>query len=465
MLTFSLDELTSLAASPLVGTLPDDGGLSGAFLGSVCTDSRQIKSGHVYLALKGERFDGHRFVKNALDGGAALAVVEASQVESLLKVCQGPLLPVQDTLKYYQGLARLARRRHKPFVIGITGSSGKTTTKEMCFAVFSAAAGKVVHKSAANENNEIGVPKTILSMPENTDFLIVEMGMRGLGQIDELASTAEPNLGIITGAGSTHIELLGSRENIAKAKCELFAHIDPSSGFAICGDFSPLLKEATAGVFTGRVCDFDGEDLQVRKITATGTSFSLGSEEFFVHAHGDFLLRDAWCAVKAGLCAGLTPETIRQGLSNWRAVEGRGNVITTGAGLTLIDESYNANPDSVRCAVESVLACEAYEGKRKIIVLGKMAELGDFTEALHRELGSWLKTKAIDCLVTVGTEAGMIAAEAGGAAFEVMPCADQEEAHRRLRETISDGDCIMVKGSHSTNLEALVRRLEQVVGD
>ncbi|HND06263.1 MAG TPA: Mur ligase domain-containing protein, partial [Candidatus Obscuribacter sp.] len=120
MLTFSLDELTSLAASPLVGTLPDDGGLSGAFRGSVCTDSRQIKSGVVYLALKGERFDGHRFVKNALDCGAALAVVEASQVESLLKVCQGPLLPVPDTLKYYQGLARLARRRHKPFVIGIT---------------------------------------------------------------------------------------------------------------------------------------------------------------------------------------------------------------------------------------------------------------------------------------------------------------------------------------------------------
>ena len=335
----------------------------------------------------------------------------------------------------------------------------------MCFAVFSASAGKVVHKSAANENNEIGVPKTILSMPENTDFLIVEMGMRGLGQIDELASTAEPNLGIITGAGSTHIELLGSRENIAKAKCELFAHIDPCSGFAICGDFSPLLKEAAARVFTGRVCDYDGEGLEVRNITAAGTSFSLGSEEFFVQAHGDFLLRDAWCAVKAGLSAGLTPETIRQGLSNWRAVEGRGNVIATGSGLTLIDESYNANPDSVRCAVESMLASEAYEGKRKIIVLGKMAELGDFTEALHRELGSWLKTKAIDCLVTVGAEAGMIASEAGGAAFEVVPCADQEEAHRRLRETISQGDCIMVKGSHSANLEALVRRLEQVVGD
>lgn len=465
MLTFSLDELTCLAASPIIGALSDGSRLPDDFRGSVCTDSRQIKTGQVYLPLKGEKFDGHRFVKDALDRGAALSVVEAAQLHELQKVCQGPLLPVPDTLKFYQSLARLARRRHKPFVIGITGSSGKTTTKEMCFAVFSASEGQVVHKSAANENNEIGVPKTILSMPADTDFLIVEMGMRGLGQIDELAAVAEPNLGIITGAGSTHIELLGSRENIAKAKCELFAHIDSSSGFAICGDFSPLLREAAGGVYSGRVIDFDGDQVQVRDISAAGTSFSLGGEEFFVHAHGDFLVRDAWCAVKAGLCAGLSAATIRRGLLNWRAVEGRGNVITTGGGLTLIDESYNANPDSVRCAVESVLACEAYEGKRKIIVLGKMAELGDFTEALHRELGSWLKTKAIDCLVTVGREAGMIASEAGGAAFVVLACADQEEAHSRLRETISQGDCIMVKGSHSANLEALVRRLEQVVGD
>lgn len=280
MLTFSLDELTGLAASPLIGALSEGNRLSDHFCGSICTDSRQIKTGQIYLPLKGEKFDGHRFVQDALDSGAALSVVEAAQLDALQKVCQGPLLPVPDTLKFYQGLARLARRRHKPFVIGITGSSGKTTTKEMCFAVFSASQGKIVHKSAANENNEIGVPKTILSMPDETDFLIVEMGMRGLGQIDELAAVAEPNLGIITGAGSTHIELLGSRENIAKAKCELFAHIDPVSGFAICGDLSPLLRVAAAGVYAGRILAFDGEQVQVRNISAAGTSLAWAVKSF-----------------------------------------------------------------------------------------------------------------------------------------------------------------------------------------
>jgi len=464
VLKFSVTELSGLAETELVLT----GGASApGFLAPVVTDTRKVEAQDFYLALKGERFDGHRFVMEAAKRGASLAIVEKSQIEAVRQEIGSTalaLLVVPDTLQFYQAIALHARRRHKPFVIGITGSSGKTTTKEMVGCVFSAS-GKGVHKSLANQNNEIGVPLTILSMPEETSYLILEMGMRGLGQIDELARVGEPDLGIITGVGTTHIELLGSKENIARAKCELYANLEKRGGIAICGELSDLVRNACTEVFSGRVYDFDSDKVEITAVTSSGTEFSLKindhSERFFVKAHGSYLVRDAWCAVKAGILAGLSVAQIKEGLACWSTVEGRGNVIEAANGLTIVDESYNANPDSVRCAVDAILTSSNFQNKRKFVVLAKMAELGDYTDPLHLELGQWLRDKAVDFLFTVGAEASLIAKGASGAMFKIFACADKAEAFDRLRSLLAPGDCVMIKGSHSTNLDELVLKLNE----
>ncbi len=458
--TFTIDEILTLDGAVLHGLA------SNLELG-VSTDTRTVNAGRdLYLALKGDRFDGHNFVAAAGQKGAGLAIIDS---DSLAKVQASlppdlilPLLTVPNTLAAYQGLARLYLHKTSAKVIAITGSSGKTTTKEMTAAATSA---RRVHKSQANENNEIGVPKTILSMPADCQILILEMGMRGLGQIAELAACGGPDIAVITCAGTAHIELLGSRENIAKAKCELLAALDAERGRAIIGDGVDYLLTEARRVFSGsiEVCP----TLEIVRVDSQGTAFKiLNSEghnassdtEFFVKAHGRVLLEDAWCAVSAARAALLTDQEITLGLAKFAAVEGRGNALQTTHGATVVDESYNANPDSVRCAVEAILS-HAYPQKDKIVVLGAMAELGDFTESLHLDLGNWLKDKPITLLVTVGPVASGIASGAKGASFEIASVDSQEDALSHIMPRLGRDSCVMVKGSHSTNLDRLVQNI------
>jgi len=444
--------------------------VSGVF--TICTDSRQAGPGSVYLALKGERFDGHSFVKSAIEAGSPGAIINLSAQESVLKSLADFadrtsekgyfLVVVPDEHNAYQLLATQYRFRVNPKVVAVTGSSGKTTTKEMCAAVFS---GRRFFKSAQNENNEVGVPKTILAMPDDTEILILEMGMRGMGQIAELAQCGRPDIGVITSVGVAHIELLGTRENIAAAKCELLDFIDWDKGTAILGQSEGLLVERAAAVYKGKTLIFpQGSSFKTVKADASSTTFKYdhgpgAGFEFTVHAHGTFLLQDAWCAVQAGLSAGLSEAEVSKGLATWRAVEGRGNAVGTKSGALLVDESYNSNPDSVRCAVEAILSGEAFPQPSKIVVLGEMLELGDFSDRLHEELGQWLRDKPISMLMTVGQQAGLIASGANGAAFEILSLNDRDEAQAKLEELMKDNCCVMVKGSHGTKLYELVGAL------
>lgn len=430
---------------------------------AVCTDTRIIGPEHVYLALAGERFDGHDFVIAAFKSGATLAIIDKNREQSLYNNLPPgcALLAVDNTLKFYQSLGRYARQQFKGKVVAVTGSSGKTTTKEMCAAVF----GDKCHKSQANENNEIGVPKTILSMPGDTEYLVLEMGMRGLGQIEELTLVGLPDIAVITCAGSAHIELLGSRENIAKAKSEILKGLaDKDAPVAIVGELTAMLQTEMRQVYAGVIKDFDGDAVVINSIDALGTTFSITGqvEQFFVAAYGEWLVRDAWCAVQAGLAAGLSAAQVKAGLASWRPVEGRGNSLTAPTGACVVDESYNANPDSVRCAVDAILLAEAYSDKQKVVVLGRMAELGDFEASLHRELGLWLKEKPLSLLVTVGDVAKLIAESARGGSFGVESCIDQDEALACITPHLSDKTLVMVKGSHSTNLNLLVDKLMAV---
>ena len=215
----------------------------------------------------------------------------------------------------------------------------------------------------------------------------------------------------------------------------------------------------------GKIMAFPQASFKIVAADATSTTFTycdaagLESIPYKVHAHGSVLLQDAWCAVQAALCAGLTPTEVARGLETWRAVEGRGNAVGTTSGALLIDESYNSNPDSVRCAVEAILSREAFPQASKIVVLGEMLELGDFSDTLHDDLGQWLKDKPISMLMTVGSQAARIAGGANGAKFEILSLNDRREARETLKQLMREDCCVMVKGSHGTKLYELVKEL------
>jgi len=457
MAEFSAGEVIEIAAARNLV----EGAAVTALKRSISTDTRTLEHGQWYLALSGEIHDGHKFVPNAIARGAGGCIVSRTEDEWLkaAKAAGCAILQVDNTLSSYQELATSWRRKINPVVIGITGSSGKTTTKEMVAAAVRL--GLRYHKSQANENNEIGVPKTILSMPSDSQVLIVEMAMRGLGQIAELAKTALPDVGIITCAGTAHIELLGSVENIVKAKCELLEYLDPQKGLAIIGAPTDLLRKRIKEIYSGKTVFCEPGSVEETAVLPQVTKFKIrGCDvEFKIRAHGAYHMQDVWCAIVAAHQAGVAYEEIAEGLKNYAPVEGRGTRLELKSGAVVVDESYNANPESVRCAVEALLDSRAFPFDKKYVILGEMAELGETAEAAHYDLGKWLSGQAVTMLVTVGEKAAVIADGARGAAFTIKACRDQKEAEEVVRRELSKDACVMVKGSHCANLDKLVESL------
>lgn len=454
---FTAEQILEIAEGHLTsGMLPAESG-------AIETDTRTLNPGDWYLALSGERFDGHDFLGDAYARGALGAIV-AQRPGYAIGNQQFPLIAVEDTLAAYHALARNWRQQVNPHVLAVTGSSGKTTTKEMCAAIFSRAFN--THKSKKNENNEVGVAKTILSMPDDCHCLILEMAMRGLGQIDQLARCALPDTAVITNAGTAHLELLGSVENIAKAKCELFAHLSPKKGVGIIGAASDYLLAEARRVFSGRLIVCEDDDIQVIDVSPQQTRFRIKdcAATFSVQAHGRPLLEDAWCGITAAKLVGLDDATICKGLETFEIVSGRGNRLHLGNGAVLLDETYNANPDSVRASVSAMLDGKSHPFERKLVVLGELAELGASEEKLHFELGKWLKDKQLTVLITVGRLARHIADGASGASYEVLACQTQQEAEAQLRSRLSASSCVLVKGSRRANLDDMVTHLAREYG-
>lgn len=427
-------------------------------LGIIGTDTRLLGENQWYVALCGEKFDGHDFLGDAYAAGAVGAIVQERPAYAIGNQ-RFALIAVEDTLTAYQALARNWRKRISPKVVAITGSSGKTTTKEMAAAVFSEFYR--CHFSAKNENNEIGVPKTILSMPDDTQVLILEMAMRGLKQIDELARCALPDIGIITNVGVAHIELLGSRENIAIAKCELLEHLSAERGLAILGEESPLLRSRAAKVFAGHTICFNDGAINIVDISEGGTIFRLNDspQDFFLPAHGMPLVADAWSVIQGARKIGLSDQDIAQGLRNFKVVGGRGNRLSAPSGAVVLDESYNANPDSVRAAIEAMIDERAFPQSKKIAVLGELAELGEQTAELMHDLGSWLKEKPLKTIILVGEKTASIARGAEGAAFELLRCPTMIAAEEELKKRLDQDTCVLVKGSRAAKLDELVRAI------
>lgn len=421
----------------------------------VSTDSRTIKPGNLFVALKGEKFDAHDFLLRAVDNGAAGVVISNRDIYVPEKVTA---ILVQDTLAGLQSLAAFHRRRFNIPVIAVTGSNGKTTTKDLIAAVLS---GKMnVLKTEANFNNEIGLPLTLLNILASHEVAVVEMGMRSRGEIKQLAAVAMPTVGVITNVGETHVELLGSVENIAAAKAELIEELN-ADGLAVLNYDIPLVRAMKAKT-AGRVL-FYGLDAaaDVRAEEVTGGSnetkfycvWPKGRFAVTVPAIGKHNVYNCLAAIAVGLECGVSPEEICFGLASFVPgamrlhIENRGDYV-------VINDAYNASPLSMAAAIETMGSVAA---ARKVAVLGDMLELGPLGVEAHRRVGVKLAEEGVQVVITVGELAAHIAAAALEEGVDVtVTCHSHEEAQEALRRLMRPGDVILVKGSRGMKMEKVL---------
>ena len=426
------------------------------FFEDVTTDSRKITSGALFVALKGENFNGEDFAEDALKKGAAAVLVSKNFDKNL----DGIVLKVDDTLKAYQQIAGAWRSRFDIPVVAVTGSNGKTTTKDLTAAALNGL--EHVQKTSANFNNEIGVPMTLLGLNEKHNAAVVEIGMRGLGQIESLAAVVRPTIGIVTNVSEAHIELLGSIENIARAKGELVEAIK-SGGTIILNadnvhtaDMRNLAGEGVNVITYGleNAADVTAKDILIGSVSTEFTLSYRGENfDFEIPMLGRHNVSNSLGAIAAGLTVGLSVEEIKRGISTLTTTKMRFEVIRRD-GLTIVNDAYNASPASMRVAIRT--AAEIYNG-RLIAVLGDMMELGDISEKVHREIGEELVENKFDMLITLGELGKFIAAGARDAGLKDVYTFDtHEDAAKKILELVRDGDTILFKASHVMHMEKII---------
>ena len=430
----------------------------------VFTDSRNPDPGALFIPLVGERFDGHAFLNEALEGGAAGCFTQRER-ESYLP---GKFyIKVGSTQKALRDLARHYKQKFRIPFVAVTGSVGKTTTKDMVAAVLGERF-KVL-KTEGNFNNEVGLPLTLLRLNSNHEICVVEMGMNHFGEIEYLSSIVEPDVAVITNIGDSHIENLGSRENILKAKCEIFSHMDPKKGYVILNRDDPLLEPLRASLPFQSVLVGTAEGLDYR---ATGVE-SDGEKSVRCHvrtprsgfdveipALGNHMLYPTLTAAAVAEHFGMTGGEIARGVLRFAPTKMRMNILKRGDEITILNDAYNANPQSMRAAVE-VLSKSG--GDYKIAVLGDMFELGPFAPTLHAGVGAYLGKAGIDCLVAVGELARHIYDAAKDAMVpQVYWCETKEEAKPILAELVKPNSTILVKASRGMAFEELVDDLKRI---
>jgi UDP-N-acetylmuramoyl-tripeptide--D-alanyl-D-alanine ligase len=414
---------------------------------AIQTDSRMIKPGEVFLALRGEKFDGHDFVPTAIAQGALAAIVDGNYQKADI-----PLLRVGNTLKAYQQLGRWWRDRLHIPVIGVTGSVGKTTTKELIAAVL-ATQGRV-HKTYGNFNNEIGVPKTLLELTTEHDYAVVEMAMRGAGQIAELTHIARPNIGVITNVGTAHIELLGSELAIARAKCELLAEM-PEDGVAILNQDNALLMTTAQQVWSGKVITYglNGGDIQGSLID--NDTIQVAERQLPLPLPGRHNASNYLAALAVAQVLGINWSTLQNGMQV-NMPTGRSQRFTLPDDILILDETYNAAPEAMTAALQLLADTP---GKRKIAVLGAMKELGERSQQLHQKVGETVQKLQLDGLLVLvdGADAQAMVDTAVGIPSECFTT--HTDLVARLKTFIQPGDRILFKAAHSVGLDRVVNYL------
>ncbi|MBQ6759000.1 MAG: UDP-N-acetylmuramoyl-tripeptide--D-alanyl-D-alanine ligase [Selenomonadaceae bacterium] len=426
------------------------------FFERVTTDSRKISSGALFMALKGENFNGEDFAEESLNKGAAAVLVSKNFDKDL----DGVIIKVEDTLKAYRQIAGAWRNRFDIPVIAVTGSNGKTTTKDLTAAALNSFGH--VQKTSGNFNNEVGVPMTLLGMNDETTAAVVEIGMRGLGQIESLAEVVRPTIGIITNVSEAHIELLGSIENIAKAKGELVEAIQSGGTIILNADnqytaaMTKLVREGVNVITYGleNDADLNASDILIGSVATEFTLTYRGEAyDFEIPMLGRHNVSNALGAIAAGLTLGLSVEEIQRGISSLTTTKMRFEVIRRD-GLTIVNDAYNASPASMRVAIRTT--SEVYNG-RLIAVLGDMLELGEIAERVHREIGAELVENKFDTLITLGELGKFIAAGAREAGLEKVYTFDTHEAAaKKILEIVRNGDTILFKASHVMHMEKII---------
>ena len=429
------------------GELHGDPGLQ---ITSIVTDSRKAGEGSLFAAIKGARADGHKFIPAVAEQGAVCALCEeAPQADIAYILVESTLVALKGIAEYYRSLFSI------PF-IGITGSVGKTSTKEFISAVL--AQKYNVHKTDGNFNNELGVPITLFGLEEEHEVAVIEMGISGFGEMTRLSKMVRPDISVITNIGYCHLENLGDRDGVLRAKTEMFTYLKANGSIILCHDDDKLRTvtdyHGITPTFYGTGNDeYRAENIVEKGLDGVGCTLIHGDTriDVTIPTMGRHNVLNALCAMAVGTKLGLTPDEIKRGLESFRNVGSRNHIIKTSY-YTIIDDCYNANPTSTKAGLDTLSKLSG----RRVAVLGDMKELGADELALHREVGAYAKELGIDVLIAVGPLSEATAEGFGEGAYyyqNVDRCIDRIERH------LHPDDTILVKASHSMQFERIVEAL------
>jgi UDP-N-acetylmuramoyl-tripeptide--D-alanyl-D-alanine ligase len=436
----------------------------------VATDTRKLRAGELFVAIQGETHDGHAFVADAVRRGAGAVVIEPAHVGEPIRC---GVIVVRDTLAALGDLAAFHRRRHRPRIVAVTGSNGKTTTKEMLAVILERALGPGrVLRTAGTQNNLVGLPLTLLRLGTE-EAAILELGMNGPGEIWRLAEIASPDVGVITCVAPAHLEGLGSVHGVAEAKAELYRRLRPSATAVVNAD-DPHVS-AAARDFSGRKIAFGTASGAVAVGAADIVDHGLDGTEFrlVVERHeapirlavpGRHNVTNALAAAAAAHALGIGLEAMHAGLEAFQPPGMRMEVTQLPTGVTVLNDAYNANPASMAAALSTLAASR---GRRRLAALGEMRELGSEATAAHRQLGEVAARAALDALFLLGEHAAAVrdGAEAAGMAAERITLAtSHDDLAARLRAFCRTGDLLLLKGSRGAAMEEVLRRLQMPEG-
>jgi UDP-N-acetylmuramoyl-tripeptide--D-alanyl-D-alanine ligase len=425
------------------------------------TDSRKCQPDEVFVALRGERFDGHRFVGDVLASGALAAVVEAGWFDRQKKAPKENLIIVEETLPALQQIGHAIRRRWGRPVIAITGSNGKTTTKELVAAVLAQA--RLVHKTSGNLNNHIGVPLTLAELNYGHDLAVVEMGTNHFGEIARLCEIAEPNFGLVTNIAHAHIEFFKDLEGVAKAKGELLEYLRARDGIVFLNADDPRLqavlpsgmKAITYGV--DRPAQVQGKIVGVDENGCVTMRWH--DQSIRLAIPGTHNAINALAAIAVGEHLGVAPEEIRLALENTQPMAKRMQILRQGE-LTIINDAYNANPESMRAALEFLAAMPVGEHGRRVAILGDMLELGEAAPNAHHEIGVLTATLPIHAVFAYGPHMKHLV-QAIGEALWAEHFDDKSKLCKEANRSLRPGDVILVKGSRGMAMEEVIEKLPE----
>lgn len=459
MIQFTTQDLCTVLDGKLIA------GAMGKFHG-VSIDSRTVESGQLFFAIIGEKLDGHRFVQEALKSGCAGAVI-SQPLDVELETGQF-LIQVANTTQAMQQLAHYYRKQFDHLkVVGITGSAGKTTTKDMIAAVLAEKYNLL--KTEGNLNNYYGLPLTLFQLKPEHQVLVVEMGMSNLKEIELLAKLAEPSVGVVTNVGHSHMEFLKTLDNVAKAKQELIENL-VGERLAVLNteDFRvrqmSILSDQV--LFYGKDTEADYRILELKETDLTGTELLLKAENqellFKIPLPGEHNVYNALAAIAVGRAWGVSFDAIQQGLLKFRPSKMRMDILKLKQGLTILNDAYNANPNSMKASLQVL----AQQSGRKIAVLGDMLELGEYAEDAHREIGQYAYQSGIDVILVKGDYAPQVlegAIFAGATEEKVFAFGNNQELTERLIQLIQPNDTILIKGSRGMKMEEVLHYLEEKV--